>query len=284
MPVAVNQILTFIGIVTASHRTIISEDLLPNPGKLENLIDDTEEGIKDACSAYNLSGNPSSRFKVSRTVVKRIISLMHWAKDQHSVNGVIQFPNGTSQREILQEIADATVRKQCRKTQKKAGESLVTNDFVTKLKNSAQWERWKVELKSTLSSIIGAKGVPLTYVIREDDAPKQDSSLTWDEKFELSVTLVGPEFNIDRKTVHLIILRNVAEDSDAYTYIKPKIRQEDGRVDMEALMKRYENKATQQERINEANNILDNLVYKHERAMSFELFTSKTDQKGRSKS
>ena len=48
MPVAVNQILTFIGIVTASHRTIISEDLLPNPGKLENLIDDTEEGIKDA--------------------------------------------------------------------------------------------------------------------------------------------------------------------------------------------------------------------------------------------
>ena len=40
-------------------------------------------------------------------------------------------------------------------------------------------------------------------------------------------------------------------------------------------MKRYENKEAQQERINEANNILDNLVYKHERAMSFELFSSK---------
>ena len=56
MPLAVNQILTFIGIVTDSHRTIISEDLLPIQGKLENLIDDTEEGIKDACSAYNCAG------------------------------------------------------------------------------------------------------------------------------------------------------------------------------------------------------------------------------------
>ena len=53
MPVAVNQILTFIGISIASHKTIISEDLLLNPDKLENLIDDTEECIKDAWLVYN---------------------------------------------------------------------------------------------------------------------------------------------------------------------------------------------------------------------------------------
>ena len=89
MPGAVNQILTFIWIATASHRTIIIEDLLPNPNKLENLIGDTEEGIKDASSAYNLAGDPTDRFNISRTIEKRIPSLMYWEKDQDRVNSVI---------------------------------------------------------------------------------------------------------------------------------------------------------------------------------------------------
>ena len=91
------------------------------------------------------------------------------------------------------------------------------------LKNSARYKQWKVQLKSTLSSIIEAKVVPLSYVIRDDDDPKEDPSLRWDGKFDLWITWVGPAYNIDRKTIHLIILRDVAKDYDAYTYTKPKI-------------------------------------------------------------
>ena len=178
----------------------------------------------------------------------------------------------------MAEIADATVRERCRKTQRKPGETLITNEFVVKLKNSAQWERWKVELKTTLSSVIGVKGVPLVYVIRENDTPRENANYTWDQKYELSVELNGPEYNIDKKTVHQIILRNVGEDSDAYTYLKPRIDQEDGREDIKALFNRYDNQATQQERINTANRTLDTMVYKNERAMSFELFSSKIQE------
>ena len=276
MPVTVNQILTYLGIDTAAHRAIISADLMPNPGKLENLLDETEEGIKDTCLSYN-RGDPGDRIRISRSVVKKLVSLMHWAKDKHRVNERIEFPNGTDQMELLQQIADATVREQCRKTQKKAGEALITHEFNSKLKNSAQWERWKVEFKSTLSSIIGAKGIPLSYVIRENDDQQllNNAEASWDEKFVSAVSLTGPEFNIDKMTVHQIILRNVAEDSDAYTYLKPRIRDENGRTDIKALRLRYENQATQQEKINEANRILETLVYKNERAMSFELFSSK---------
>ena len=169
------------------------------------------------------------------------------------VDKFIEFEDGTTADMVLEEINDATIRQDCRKTQKKAGESLITNDFVVKLKNSAQWERWKVELNATLSSIIGAKGVPLSYVIRHDDDADDDPTLSWDEKFEYAVLLQGPEYTIDKRTVHQIIIRNVAEDSDAYTYIKPKVNREDGRADIKALENRYENPATKQERINAAN-------------------------------
>ena len=42
----------------------------------------------------------------------------------------------------------------------------------------------------------------------------------------------GPEYNIDKLSGHQIILRNVAEDLDAYTYMKPSIKKENGRADI----------------------------------------------------
>ena len=43
--------------------------------------------------------------------------------------------------------------------------------------------------------------------------------------------------------VHNIITRNISETLHAYTYITPKIRKNDGRVDMEALKAMYHNSA-----------------------------------------
>lgn len=40
-------------------------------------------------------------------------------------------------------------------------------------------------MRITLGSIIGAKGIPLIYVIRENDAPLIDAVFLWDQKMEL---------------------------------------------------------------------------------------------------
>ena len=278
MSVSIDDLLTFLGMRVQAQRTVVENDLLPAPDGLKNLLNEDSDGITETCASYYKSGDQDDRFKISRTVVKRLIALMYWCKDMHRVDEIVEFEDGTTAGEILNEISEATIRQDCRKSIKKSGESLVTSDFVVKLKNSAQWERWKVELNATLSSIIGAKGVPLSYVIRHDDDPDNDPTLSWDEKFEYSVLLEGPEYTIDKRTVHQIIIRNVAEDSDAYTYIKPKVNREDGRVDIKALENRYENSATKQERINAANRVLDSLIYKNERIMSFEAFSRKLQE------
>ena len=115
---------------------------------------------------------------MSGTAIKRLLSLMHWVKDQEKIGAVMRFSNGNTQGVILAEIADATVRERCRKTQMKSGESLITNEFWVKLKNSAQWQRWKEDLKTTLSLVIGTKGVPLLYVIRANDTPQNNANFT----------------------------------------------------------------------------------------------------------
>ena len=75
---------------------------------------------------------------------------------------------------------------------------------------------------------------------------------------------------MDALAVHGVILRNIAESSDAYTYVKTNIRQYDGRVDITALRARYENPAMQDMHINEAKKNLANITYRNKQAMTFE--------------
>ena len=63
--------------------------------------------------------------------------------------------------------------------------------------------------------IVGVRGVSLNYVIREDVQPHFDPLIPYDEAIIQGVTMEGPAFKIDARTVHQIILRNVHEDSDA---------------------------------------------------------------------
>jgi hypothetical protein len=87
--------------------------------------------------------------------------------------------------------------------------------------------------------------------------------------------LTGLDYEADRKTVHLFIMNNVDEDSDAHAYIYPIASKNDGRSDWRALDNRYDNEATVQARVNQANKTWDMLVYKNERAMPFEAFCRK---------
>ena len=101
-----------------------------------------------------------------------------------------------------------------------------------------------------MSGIIGAKGIALTYVVRDEDQPILTDQHTWEEKARLSAILDGLEYLQDRKTVHQMILRNITDDSDAYTNVKSTLDQKDGRKEIIALKERYYNNATQQKRIN----------------------------------
>ena len=75
--------------------------------------------------------------------------------------------------------------------------------------------------------------------------------------------------------VHKKKLKNIAEDSDWYTYIKPNIKEKDGRKDIKALRERFENYRMLKERVLKANLNLKNLVYRNERQITFEWFSTK---------
>ena len=98
-----------------------------------------------------------------------------------------------------------------------------------------------VDLESNLKMILGAQGIPFSYVIRENDAPDQTERKTWEEKSVLESPLIRILHKKDNLTVHNILLRNIADTSDASTYMKPYIKKDDGRDDIKSLRSKYEN-------------------------------------------
>ena len=98
--------------------------------------------------------------------------------------------------------------------------------------------------------IIGAKGIAISYVITEDDDPSLADPETREYKAMLAAPHEGNAYLQDKLTVHNIILRIIADGSDASTYVKPYLQKDDGRLDIQSLRGRYENAAMQEQYIN----------------------------------
>ena len=170
---------------------------------------------------------------------------MDWVKDKTRLEEEASFPEGTTREEFMYELEEATTRKSCRKEQKKVGESLITSSFQVQLEASGQWDCWLMELESNLKIIAGAQDIPLPYIIRENNKPDQTERNTWEENAVLAVPLTRRLYKQDNLTVNNIILRNIADASDAFTYVKPYIKKNDGRADIKLFRSTYENVAMQ---------------------------------------
>jgi hypothetical protein len=212
MPVTMNVILGWCRVAQGS-RVALSTNLMP--GGLIELADFTPEEVKDAAKSF--ARQPIDPFVVSPHTMKRLVQLTLWVKDQRRLELDTEFANGTTQVYFVGNIEAAQQRDQIRKERQKSAESLASVRIDPPLKSSAGWEAWMVSVETALTLAYGSKGVPLSYVIRAQEAPDLNGlgQLTWEESAVLGAPLAGLEYHADRMTVHLFILNNIGEDSDA---------------------------------------------------------------------
>ena len=124
-----------------------------------------------------------------------------------------------------------------------------------KLKRHKDWITWYRELKNYLSTILGQDGVPLRYVIRESAAPDYVIELQPDYNFkQLSINCMPLKkltYKTDCRKVHQII-HGFVQGETAETWIRPKERNQDGRLDYLTLLAHYGGKGNKTARIKEA--------------------------------
>jgi hypothetical protein len=100
----------------------------------------------------------------------------------------------------------ATLWNQARKSEKEATRTTSALDLVKQpdpFKKETKWRQWKESMTTYLHSKIGHAGLPLAYIIREQDVPNYNKvfSMVHDQLVECAI-LTGPEYNINNGLVY----------------------------------------------------------------------------------
>jgi hypothetical protein len=168
----------------------------------------------------NLRGLPSAiRIHVNLAQSKNIKATIDWVKDQDRVNKTpsIAYLNEES---FIDAIRESAKREVIREAAKENAENLEKEASPGKLTGEKVWDKWKAGLENQLFMLYGVNGVPLVYVIRENEEPEEGKVYTsFTQECVEKCRLTGQEFSEVAKYVHNIIL-SLVDGEDAEQWIK----------------------------------------------------------------
>ena len=114
------------------------------------------------------------------------------------------------------------------------------------------------------STILGVNGVPLYYVIRENEATKPEWQNTFVQKCISCAPLTGPHFEADARKVHQLAT-SFTRGEKLEQWIKMHAKNQNGHLDLKALYAHYKGAGNTTRRIGEATRLRKMLHYKNER-------------------
>lgn len=268
------QALEWIGFVDPAQRTRVLTELG------SDLTSFLRYGEKDIVTLQKTMAEirPATlqvHFGLSRT--KSLKAMVHWAKDLDRIDQAPTLANYGDGISFLEDLRNAEERARIREQMIAGSDSRAKAASPGKLKDEKGWNTWEQALSTHLNILVGVNGVPLIYVIREDEADPTTEYDTFIEETIAKARLVGPEFEADSLQVHQII-RALTVGEHAEQWLKPLAKHKDGRRDMEALRAHYRGAGNQSRRIAVAQRMQSQLHYKGERAMPFSTFISKVQE------
>ena len=160
-----------------------------------------------------------------------------------------------------------------RKTDAKQVDTISKAADPGKFRDEKKWPDWEPAFVNCLSTIPGVRGVPLSYVVRENAAPDHETDFGND--FVACLIACTPlddaSFQADTRKVHQLLMNFLVAES-AEQWIKDLTPCVNGRHDMEALCNHYGGEGSASRRIAMAEKLCDSLYYKSEHSFPFSTF------------
>jgi hypothetical protein len=268
----INTILEYIGFAVPIQRTSIAEDAFESFADLLSL---TEKDVGSLAKGFAERTQQQGRIIFGLRRTNLLKATIHWAQDFRRISRGVTLDGIADAAAFKIAIETAKQRAQIRKHNAEESSSLSKAADPGKLKRQKEWTAWSRGFKNYLSTILGQDGVPLSHIIRENEEP--DYSLEAEEDYDYEqltincAPLTGLVFKADATKVHQLI-HGFVQGETSETWIKPSERRKNGRIDYLALLAHYGGEGNKSVRIQEAEVLRKNLVYKSERTMSFEKF------------
>ena len=144
-------------------------------GRLRDFAELSHSDVK--MLTENLRGLPvATRIHVNLAQAKYLKATIDWVKDQDRVNKPPSIAE-LNEESFINAIRESAKREVIREAAKENAESLAKDASPGKLTGEKVWDKWKAGLENQLSMLYGVNGVPLVYVIRENEEPEEGDNL-----------------------------------------------------------------------------------------------------------
>ena len=263
------QVLQWIGFNPA-QATRLHEEF----GDFDAIEDLSKKDINNLATSYASRPIAAGRIHFGLVKTKRLQSLVHWVADFGRIN---EEPTivGLARDTFLEALKLAQERAEIRASEGDTAQARAKEASPGKLKSEKDWDKWEPAFENQLSVLPGVSGVPLLYVIREEESPDQEATYaTFQEHTIAACALEGPRFEADSRQVHQLV-QSYTTGENSEQWLKPVRRLNSGREDMKVLRAHYRGEGNTTRRIGDAERLRDTLHYKSEGAMPFGTFLSK---------
>ena len=271
---SVSQILHWIGFTIDAQREAIQDDAI---AKFDDIKVLTEKDVTQLATDFASRTAANGRMSIGARRSKRLKALLHWVQDFYRVS---EEPSivGLTKSTFLADLDAALSRAEVRQTLKSNSDTSSKVADPGPLKSELEWREWEEKFTNFLGCIIGVNGIPLSYVIRDNDEPDTDGQHTnFVSKTVACAPLEGEYYLADRLTVFNLIL-SFTTGQPSGDWIKNTIKYNDGRRSMQALRAHFAGEGNASRNKAVADALKASLHYKNERAMPFETFLTKCQQ------
>lgn len=264
----VQQILHWIGFRVVESRENLRIDSLGSFDEIQSL---TEKDVQSIATDWAGRTAVHGRFYMGNRRLKYLQALTHWVQDFRRVSETPTIV-GLNEHTFKAQLSRALDRSVIRKTLTDQSSTASSTASPGPLDSERKWKQWEEKFLNYTTLHLGSFGVPLSYVIREEDDPDHDGEYTdFISKTIACAPLTGEFYAADRMTVFNMIVSFTTGQPSA-DWIKPTLRFSDGRRSMKALRAHFSGEGNASRNKADADRLKESLHYKSERAMTFETF------------
>jgi len=199
----IKQVLHWIGFRSESNKNAIGDD------GLQSFNDDkmtSEEDINAMATSFANRTAVNGRMFLGTRRIKYLKAFTHWIRDFYRVSSIPSIA-GLSKESFKSQMDRAASRAIVRKNMEKQTKTSAEAASPGPLQKETQWNHWEEKFTNYAKAHIGARGVPLSYVIRDNDQPRP--TITYPDFVAQTIAcapLSGEFYDADKITVSNMIV------------------------------------------------------------------------------
>ena len=199
--------------------------------------------------------------------------MMYWAQDHQRCSEDPDLDDMANADEFKEALLVSAQRASLRKTDAKQVDTISKAADPGKFKGKKKCPDREPAFMDYLSTIPGVRGVPLSYVVRENEAPDHETDFGNDftARSIACALLNDSSFRADDRKVHQLLMNFLVAES-AKQWINDLTPRVNGRCDMEALRNHYRGEGNASRRITTAEKLRESLHYKSDHSLPFSTF------------